>query len=51
MRARHDDGAAVVLRAVLKATRTAENKVKTEYSGKLEVWISIFCVGHTQLIT
>ncbi|KAK9914258.1 hypothetical protein M0R45_038047 [Rubus argutus] len=37
VRTRHDDGAAVVLRAVLKATRTAENKVKTDYSVPLKI--------------
>lgn len=39
MRARLDDEAAVVLRAMLKATRTAEKKIKTENSGKLDVQI------------
>ncbi|KAL6127128.1 hypothetical protein ACLB2K_075171 [Fragaria x ananassa] len=37
VRARHDDGAAVVLRAVLKATRNQETKVKTDYSVPLKM--------------
>ncbi|XP_024162155.2 DNA-directed RNA polymerase III subunit RPC3 isoform X2 [Rosa chinensis] len=37
VRARHDDGAAVVLRAVLKATRMQETKVKTDYSVPLKM--------------
>lgn len=34
VRARLDDGAAIVLRALLKATRGAEKKVQMENSGK-----------------
>ncbi|XP_061997540.1 uncharacterized protein LOC133715167 isoform X2 [Rosa rugosa] len=37
VRARHDDRAAVVLRAVLKATRMQETKVKTDYSVPLKM--------------
>ncbi|XP_048326847.2 uncharacterized protein LOC107414510 isoform X2 [Ziziphus jujuba] len=37
VRARLDDGAAIVLRALLKATRAAENKVKMENSASLSL--------------
>lgn len=46
MRARLDDGAIIVLGAMLEATRSAEKKVKTENSGKL-----IFAMVANYLLT
>ena len=41
MRASLDDGAVKVLKAKLDATRGLEKKVKTEKSGKLQIYLFI----------